>query len=259
AQDARSQPGAGACCSIDGKAVAVGQLEWVQQCIGDAQGPFQMTFGRHLIPQESRTVVWRMGIGVLLLSGDAQTAVSRIAAEVGIPQNKSFGGLTPAAKAARLGSLRSSGARVAMVGDGVNDTPALAAADVGVAMGGGVDAAGQAAGIVLLGDRLGQVVEAIDLARAALNKIRANLAWALVYNVAALPLAAGALLPSFGIALPPSTAGGMMAFSSLAVVTNSLSLHSEFARQYPKAKRKGQQGDSLSPGGRDSRAQPSTS
>ena len=82
-----------------------------------------------------------------------------------------------------------------------------------------------------------QVVEAVHLARAALAKIRANLAWALVYNVAALPLAAGALLPTFGIALPPSTAGGMMAFSSLAVVTNSLSLHSQFARQYPSAQR----------------------
>ncbi|KAK9846485.1 hypothetical protein WJX81_005091 [Elliptochloris bilobata] len=168
-----------------------------------------------------------MGLRVALLSGDNPAAVAAAAADAGIPADSAWGGMRPEAKAAAVAALRASGRTVAMVGDGVNDAPALAAADVGVALGGGADAAGEAAGIVLMGDRLGQVAEALALGRATLAKIRQNLAWALCYNLVAIPLAAGAALPAFGVALSPSAAGGLMAFSSLAVVGNSLLLRSQ--------------------------------
>ncbi|BDA41935.1 probable copper-transporting ATPase SynA [Coccomyxa sp. Obi] len=165
-----------------------------------------------------------LSIRVALLSGDNPAAVAAAAQQAGIQADSVWSGMRPEQKAALIEQLRSGGAVVAMVGDGVNDAPALAAADVGLAMSGGMAAAGEAASVVLLGDRMGQVVEAIVLGRATLGKIRQNLAWALIYNVVGIPLAAGALLPSFGIALNASAAGGMMAFSSLAVVSNSLLL-----------------------------------
>jgi Cu2+-exporting ATPase len=97
-------------------------------------------------------------------------------------------------------------------------------------MGGGADAAGEAAAVVLLGGRLGQVAEAVELGRLAMAKIRQNLVWALAYNAVGIPLAAGALLPSWGLALSPAVAGGMMALSSIAVVSNSLLLRGAAAR-----------------------------
>ncbi|CAL8460709.1 g240 [Coccomyxa elongata] len=168
-----------------------------------------------------------LSIRVALLSGDNPAAVAAAAQQAGIQADSVWSGMRPEQKAALIEQLRSGGAVVAMVGDGVNDAPALAAADVGLAMSSGMAAAGEAASVVLLGDRMGQVVEAIVLGRATLGKIRQNLAWALIYNVIGIPLAAGALLPSLGIALNASAAGGMMAFSSLAVVSNSLLLRTQ--------------------------------
>lgn len=162
-------------------------------------------------------------------AGDTQDAVNVIAKQAGVDPSSAWGGVSPQQKGVVIQQLQQQSGVVAMVGDGVNDAPALAAADVGIAMSGGMDAAGEAASVVLMGDRLGQVLEAIDLGRATYGKIKQNLAWALVYNLIGIPLAAGALLPQFGIALNPSVAGGMMAFSSLAVVTNSLLLRAQFS------------------------------
>lgn len=163
------------------------------------------------------------------LTGDTQEAVKSMAQQAGIIADNAWGGIDPKQKGVIIKQLQERYGVVAMVGDGVNDAPALAAADVGIAMSGGMDAAGEAASVVLMGDRLGQVLEAIDLGRSTYGKIKQNLAWALVYNLVGIPLAAGALLPQFGIALSPSVAGGMMAFSSLAVVTNSLLLRAQFS------------------------------
>jgi len=177
-------------------------------------------------------------------AGDTQDAVTVIAQQAGVDPKSAWGGVSPKQKGLVIQQLQQQSGTVAMVGDGVNDAPALAAADVGIAMSGGMDAAGEAASVVLMGDRLGQVLEAIDLGRATYGKIKQNLAWALVYNLIGIPLAAGALLPQFGIALSPSVAGGMMAFSSLAVVSNSLLLRAQFsgkARQQQKFAQQDQQ------------------
>ncbi|KAJ9508304.1 hypothetical protein QJQ45_011811 [Haematococcus lacustris] len=167
------------------------------------------------------------GVRCLMLSGDKAGAAQEVAAAVGIQPQDVHADTRPAGKAALVEQLRARGHRVAMVGDGINDTAALAAADVGVAMGGGVDAAGEVAQVVLLGDQLHQVADALHLSRATLAKIQQNLAWAFGYNLVSIPLAAGALLPSMGVCLTPSLSGALMGLSSLLVVSNSLLLQWE--------------------------------
>lgn len=165
---------------------------------------------------------------VHVLSGDRQAAVDAAVRELSATPlfASARGNLSPSDKAAIIEKLKSSGKTVAMIGDGINDAPGLVTADVGIAASGGLEAAAAASGVVLVSEKneIAASADAVELGRAALTKIRQNLGWALAYNAVGIPLAAGAFLPEYGISLNPSFSGAMMAFSSVAVVTNSVLL-----------------------------------
>jgi len=164
----------------------------------------------------------RMGLETVMLTGDDQRTAASVARAVGI--ERVLAQVLPERKLDEIRRLQSEGRVVAMVGDGLNDAPALAQADVGVAMGTGTDVAIDAGAVTLMrGDPLG-VVAAIRLARRTLRVIRQNLFWALVYNVVGIPIAAGVLYPAFGLRLTPAMAAAAMAVSSVSVVSNSLRL-----------------------------------
>ena len=179
--------------------------------------------------EDARSTVEKLrslGLRIILLSGDTQEAALATAQQLGLNVDDAIAGIPPAKKAAVIESLQNTHPKslVAMVGDGINDAPALSQADVGISLHSGTDVAMEAAEIVLMRDELKDVVEAIALSRATFNKIRQNLFWAFAYNVFGIPLAAGVLLPSLGIILNPGAAAALMAFSSVSVVTNSLLL-----------------------------------
>lgn len=165
-----------------------------------------------------------MGLAVKILTGDRPATAMAIAQALNLPADAVHAGVSPAQKAAQIQQWQSEGRRIGMVGDGINDAPALAQADVSMALHSGADAAIETADMVLMRDRLSDLVDAIRLSQATFQKIRQNLFWALAYNVLAIPVAAGVLLPQSGILLSPSMAGGLMALSSISVVTNSLLL-----------------------------------
>ncbi|KAF7150897.1 hypothetical protein RHSIM_Rhsim02G0200800 [Rhododendron simsii] len=260
-----TEPGFGSLAEVDGHLVAVGSMQWVHERFQQkANMPELMSLKRALMHQPSdrnssdysNTVVYvgreeegiigaiaisdslrhdalstinrlcRKGIQTVLLSGDREEAVASIAKKVGIGSEFVHASMTPQQKTGVISTLQASGHRVAMVGDGINDAPSLAHADVGIAL--QIDAqenaASNAASIILLGNKLSQVVDAMDLAQATMRKVHQNLSWAVAYNVVAIPIAAGLLLPQFDFAMTPSLSGGLMALSSIFVVSNSLLL-----------------------------------
>jgi P-type Cu+ transporter len=164
----------------------------------------------------------RMGLNVVMLTGDNRRTAEAVAGDAGI--DRVVADVMPEGKVAEIRRIQAEGNVVAMVGDGVNDAPALAQADIGIAMGTGTDIAAEAGDVVLMRGDLNGVAGAIELSRRTLRTMKQNLFWAFVYNAAAIPIAAGLLYPFFGILLSPILASAAMAFSSVSVVTNSLRL-----------------------------------
>jgi P-type Cu+ transporter len=173
----------------------------------------------------ARTVIEslkRRGLRVVMLSGDRRATAEAIARQAGI--DEVIADVLPEGKVSAIKSLQQGGHRVAMIGDGLNDAPALAQADIGMAMASGTDIAAEAASVTLMRSDLAGVEQAIVLARKTMQTMKQNLFWAFVYNVVGIPIAAGALYPAFGILLSPILASAAMAFSSVSVVSNSLRL-----------------------------------
>ncbi len=236
--------GAGARASVGGRDVRIGAIAWLADSgipiasAGTTAPPPEAAFGVAVdgalrawgvvadrVRDEAREAVARLaarGLRVILLTGDREEVARAVAERVGIDDVRAS--KSPEEKQAELVALARSGTRVAMCGDGINDAPALAAAHVGVAVAGGTDAAMEASDVTLLAGGLGRLPDALDLARATMRVIRQNLAWAFVYNLVLVPIAAGALVPTFGLRLPPALASAAMALSSISVVLSSLRL-----------------------------------
>jgi len=162
------------------------------------------------------------GVRVVMLTGDSRTTAEAVAKKLGV--DEVVAEVLPDAKAEAVRKLQSAGRVVAMAGDGVNDAPALAAADVGIAMGTGTDVAMESAGVTLVKGDLRGIAKARNLSRATMRNVRQNLAFAFAYNLLGVPVAAGVLYPFFGILLSPMLAAAAMSFSSVSVIANALRL-----------------------------------
>jgi Cu+-exporting ATPase len=183
---------------------------------------------RDPIRSESREAVAELqslGLNVVMLTGDDERTAQAVSAEVGIKDV--IAEVLPAEKRGEVARLRDEGRVVAMVGDGINDAPALAQADVGIAIGTGTDVAVEAADVTLMRPDLRGVSRTIALSRRTMRVIRQNLFWAFAYNTIGIPVAAGVLFPAFGLLLTPTMAAAAMAVSSVSVVMNSLRLRRE--------------------------------
>jgi Cu+-exporting ATPase len=162
------------------------------------------------------------GIRIVMLSGDSRTTAEAVARQLGI--DEAIAEVRPEQKVEKVKELQAQGRVVAMAGDGINDAPALAQANVGIAMGTGTDIAIESAAVTLVKGDLRAIVKAIRLSRATMRNVKQNLFFAFVYNAFGVPIAAGVLFPFFGILLSPIFAGAAMAMSSVSVVTNALRL-----------------------------------
>ena len=237
----RSHGGLGVSATVEDREIAVGNAAFLREhgvpVAGDPSAAATEVFvaidgvlaGSFVIAdrlkpgaREAVAALRRQGAEPLLVTGDAEGPARDIAARVGIDDVRA--GVLPAGKLALIEELQRAGHTVAMVGDGVNDAPALARADVGIAIGTGSDVALEASDVTLVGGDPRGVGAALGIARRARRVIRQNLFWAFVYNVIGIPVAAGALYPAFGLLLSPALASAAMALSSVSVVTNSLRL-----------------------------------
>jgi Cu+-exporting ATPase len=246
--DFQAVPGLGVEAKIDGQAVLLGNLAFLTQ---KGVASEELTHHQDQLSREGKTAIFlavggkpvgviaaadtlkpkaaqtvaalkNMGLKILLLSGDHKMTAAAVAKSIGIEDV--LAEVLPGDKAKKVAELQANGEVVAMVGDGINDAPALAQADVGIALGTGADVALEAADLTLIRDDLDLIPQAIKLSRQMMRIIRQNLFWAFCYNIVAIPVAAGAFYPLWGWTLNPALAAAAMALSSVSVVTNSLRL-----------------------------------
>jgi Cu+-exporting ATPase len=246
--DFQAHAGRGISGRVDGRAVVVGTAALLEE---EGVDPAPLAEGAALQRAQGRTVLLAavdgraaglMGVGdtvkattpealralhaagvrVVMVTGDAAATAQAVARDLGLPEVHA--GVTPAGKAEVVRALQAEGRVVAMAGDGVNDAPALAAADVGIAMGTGADVALESAPVTLVKGDLRAIARARNLSRAVMRNVRQNLVLAFVYNAVGVPLAAGVLYPAFGLLLSPMIAAAAMSFSSVSVIANALRL-----------------------------------
>ncbi|MBP0003633.1 MAG: copper-translocating P-type ATPase [Cyanobacteria bacterium SBC] len=250
-----TEPGFGVLGTANDRSILVGNLRWMEKhdiSIDPSthqQAEFFVRDGNTIVyvaidgeivgliavrdelrPDAAETVkrLQKLGLHVKLLTGDRREVADSIAKQLGVGSEDVLAEVNPGEKARSIEQLQQQGRNVALVGDGINDAPALAQANLGISLQGATDVAVETAQIVLMRDRTDDILQAIRLSRATFNKIRQNLVWAFSYNSIAIPIAAGILLPSFGILLDPAVAAALMAMSSISVVTNSLLLRRQF-------------------------------
>ena len=249
--DFQSTTGGGVAGNLDGQTILIGKEKFLAD--SNVRFPEELTKEVHRLQERAETTVWvaangkavgvleiadpikptsreavrelhEMGLKIIMCTGDNRRTAESVARELGIDEFKAE--VMPDEKIDIVRDLKSEGAIVAMAGDGINDAPALAAADVGIAMGTGTDVAIESAGITLVkGDLMG-IVKAIHVSRAVMRNIRQNLFFAFIYNALGVPIAAGVLYPFLGLLLSPMIAGAAMSFSSVSVIANALRLRS---------------------------------